>query len=245
MKIKKFLEKAAEEDRESLINDKDIEFLASIGVDYNKKREAAKKEPDSSYYRTARAVNYKALFASIACFLIVAITAVSLSLYFSLKFPSVEPPIHYFDDNFVEVDSNLQELNADLKLFSLTVDESEYKVSVKRTYDSVSGDDLLFTLEFATKQGLSKTFTFDIVVNEFYEQDKLTYTEELKKAKLSEYTIKYVERSKLITGTPFIDLNCMGEIQIGEQWIYITKYNEKANENGTFIETLQSLISFN
>ena len=42
MKIKKFLEKAAEEDRESLINDRDIEFLASIGVDYNKKREAAK-----------------------------------------------------------------------------------------------------------------------------------------------------------------------------------------------------------
>ena len=244
MKIKKFLEKAAEEDRESLINDKDIEFLASIGVDYNKKREAAKREPDSSYYRTAKSVNYRVLFTGIALFLIVAITAVSLSVYFSLKSSPVEPPIHYFDDNFVEVDSYIQELNNDLNLFSLIVDESEYTVVIKRTYDSASGDDLFFTLEFTSKQRLGKKFTFDIVVNKNYEHGELAYTVNINETQLSEYNLKYSEISQPMSGTPFSIVDCKGEIQIGEQWIYVTKYEERAIEKSTFIDTLQSLISF-
>ena len=253
MKVKKFLEKVAEEDRESLINDKDIEFLASIGVDYNKKREAAKKEPDSAYYREAKSVNYRVLFASIACFLIVAITVVSLSLYFSLRSspvnpppinPSpVEPPIQYFDDNFVEVDSNLQELNDNLELFSLTVDESVYNVVIKKTYDSVSEDDLFFTLEFTTKQqGLGKKFKIDIVVNKLYEHEDLAYTLELKETQLLDYTLKYYEHSLPMSGMPFVNVDCMAEMQIGEQWIYVTKYEERALRKSTFIETLQSLI---
>ena len=243
MKIKKFLEKAAEEDRESLINDRDIEFLATIGVDYNKKREAAKKEPDSSYYLTAKSVDYKVLFAGIACFLVVAITAVALSLYFSLRASPVESPIHYFEDNFVEADSNLQELNDDLELFSLTIDESEYKVGIKRTYDLLSGDDLFFTLEFTAIMGLSKKFTLDIVVNKFYAYDKLPYAEELKESQISDFTLKYTEIFQPMSG-PFITVNCKGEIQIGEQWIYITKYNERAIGQSTFVNTLESLISF-
>lgn len=243
MKIKKFLEKAAEEDRESLINDKDIEFLASIGVDYNKKKEAAKKEPDSAYYLTAKSVNYRALFAGIACFLIVAITAVALSIYFSLKTPPVESPIHYFEVNFVEVDSNLHELNDDLKLFSIEVEENAYKVDIKRTYDSVSGDDLFFTLEFTAKQGLSKKFRFDVIVNKYYEHEELTYIEELKETKISDFTLKYYEIYRPMSGTPFVNIDCMGEIQIGEQWIYITKYEERAIGQSTFVDTLQSLIS--
>lgn len=244
MKIKKFLEKAAEEDRESLINDKDIEFLASIGVDYNKKREMAKKEPDSSYYLTARSVNYKALFAGIACFLIVAITAVALSLYFSLKTPSVEPPIHYFEDNLVKVDSDLQELNADLKLFSIIIDPDKYDVDIKKTYDSVSGDNLFFTLEFNVEEQLtSKNFTVDIVVNKFYTHKELAYIEdEIQRYQFSDYTLKYTENVQPTSG-PFVNVSCKGEMQIGEQWIYITNYSEKAWGQSTFIDTMQSLIS--
>ena len=246
MKIKKFLEKTAEEDRESLINDKDIEFLASIGVDYNKKREAAKNEPDSSYYRTAKSVNYKALFAGIACFLIVAITAVTLSVYFSLKKPPyVEPPIHYFEDDFVETGSNLQELNKDLSLFVLTVDTDEYDLSIRKTYDSVSKDDMYFTLEFTSKQGsLSKKFTLEIIVNKDYERKGLNYTEELKETKFSEYILRYIESSESMSGTPFVSVDCKGEMQIGEQWIYVVNYEETAWEQSTFVETLQSLIRF-
>ena len=132
MKIKKFLEKVAEEDRESLINEKDIEFLSSKGIDYDKKREVFKDETDSSYYRTAKPFNNKALFTGIACFLVVAITIISLSLYFSLKPSSVESPAQYFDDEYIEVDSDLEELNKDLELFALVIDSDEYDVSIKR-----------------------------------------------------------------------------------------------------------------
>ena len=244
MKIKKFLEKVAEEDRESLINDKDIEFLASIGVDYNKKREAAKNEPDSSYYLKAKAVNNKLLFTGIALFLVVAITAVALSLYFSLRSPSVEPPIHYFDDNFVEVDSNLQELNADLELFILSIDADEFDVDIKRTYDSLSGDDLFFTLEFTSNLGFSKKFTLDIVVNKFYEHDELAYTTDLNEIPFADYTLKYYENSQPMSVLPFSKVSCLGEIQIGEQWVYVTKYEEQALGQSTFVDTLESLIKF-
>ena len=243
MKIKKFLEKVAEEDRESLINDRDIEFLASVGVDYNKKREAAKNEPDSSYYLTAKSVNYKALFTGIALFLVVAITAISLSLYFSLRPAPIESPIQYFDDNFVEVDSSLQELNDDLQLFTLTVDSDEYDLSIKKTYDSVSGDNLYYSLDFVAKKGLSKKFKLKVVVNKSYEHEGLVYTDELKETPIVDYTLKYTEISQPMSG-PLVAVNGMGEIQIGEQWIYIVRYEEMAMGKSTFVETLQSLIQF-
>ena len=244
MKIKKFLEKVAEEDRESLINDGDIEFLASIGVDYNKKKAAAAKEPDASYYLTARTFNPKALMIGIACFL-VAVIAVSIILYYYLKPAPVTPPLQYFEDNFVEADSNLQELNTDLKLFSINVDEAEYELGVKRTYDSVSGDDLYFALELNSKRGLSKKFRLEIVVNSLYEHDDLVYNKEPVEEQFSEYKIKYAETNNPMVGSPFITVECRGEIQIGEQYIYITKYDEMAFGQSTFIETLQSIISFN
>ena len=246
MKIKKFLEKAAEEDRESLINDKDIEFLASIGVDYNKKREAAKKEPDSSYYRTAKAVNYKALFTSIACFLIVAITVVSLSLYFSLKSSPIDEPIHYFEDDVADaIDSSLLELNRDLQLFTLTIDEEEYDVDIKR-YDAFSGETLFYSLDFT---GKGKNFKLEIVVNKFYEYKKMQYAgDELKEAQFSSYTtsytMKYYEISEPMPVPMLVEVECKGEMQIGEQWIYVVNYKETAFGQCTFVETLQSLISF-
>lgn len=251
MKIKKFLETVAEEDRESLINDKDIEFLASIGVDYNKKREAAKKEPDSSYYRTAKAVNYKALLTGIACFLVVAITVITLSLYFSLRpapaepsIPSIPtiPPIQYFDDNFVDEISDLQHLNEDLELFALKVNFDEYDVDIKRTYDSLSGDNLYYTLDFVAKRDSSKRFKLDVVVNKFYTHEELAYTDELKEVQFFDYTLKYYENSQKIG--PLITVNCKGEIQLGEQCVYVISYNERTMGQSTFIATLESLIQF-
>lgn len=240
MKIKKFLEKVAEEDRESQINEDDIEFLASIGVDYNKKREADKRQPDSSYYLQASAFNQKTFLICVTGF-IVALFAVFLILFYTLR-PAFEPPIEYFEDNFMEVDSNITELNGDLKLFTLVVDD-EYDVITKKTYDSLSGDHLYYTLEFTSNLNLSKNFKLDIVVNSNYNYEELNYPEELKKAQISGYTLKYTEDSVALP--PFVTVYCQGEMQIGEQWIYITKYEEMIIGQGTFIDTLQSIISIN
>ena len=239
MKIKKFLEKVAEEDRESLINDKDVEFLASIGVDYEKKRDAAKTEPQSSHYLKASAFNYRALLTAIPC-CIVAALIVATSLFYTLRPSPVESPVHYFDKNFVTVNSNLQELNADLQLFIITVDDDVYDVVIKRTYDSFSSDNLYYTLDFTTENSLNKKFKLDIVVNKFYKHEGLPYTNVLKESKFSDYTLKYEEKFE-----PLLDeVNCKGEMQIGEQWIYIVNYTETAYEHSAFIETLQSLITF-
>ena len=243
MKIKKFLKKVAEEDRESLINEKDIEFLASIGVDYNKKQVAAQKEPPASYYLTASAFNYKIVLGCIACFLVVALT-LSIVLYFSLKPSSGKPPIQYFENDFVKVDSDLAELNADLKLFTLVVDENDYELTIEKTYDSLSGDNLFYSLGFTQKNGLNKSFKLDIVVNSFYKHEQIVYDEPVE-TKIAEYPVKYTETFASMSGTPFSTVTCQGEMQIGEQWIYIENYEEMALGQSTFIETLQSIISFN
>ena len=239
MNIKKFLEKVAEEDRESLINDKDIEFLASIGVDYNKKREQAKKQPEANHYLSAPSFNRRAIIVSIACFL-VAVFAVLTILYFTVKPGSGKPPIGYLEDNFLEEPSDLNELNKDLQLFSLVVDENEYTYDIQKTYDSVSNHHLFYTVKFASKKGQSKKFSIDIVVNGNFDYDSFEYTSELKESQVSGYTLKYTESVLPM----FMKVNCKGEIQIGEQYIYITNYEETAIGQSTLVETLESLISF-
>lgn len=242
MNIKKFLEQVAEEDREAQITPKDVQFLASIGVDYNKKREAAKAQPDSSYYRTKSAVNPKAAIIVVSC-TFVALLAVVLILLYTFKPAPFEPPIGYFEDKSIEVDSNLQELNGDLQLFSLTIDASEYDVKTTRVYGSLSNDSFYYTLKFTANQGLSKKFTLDIVVNSNYNHKELDYINELKEVRVSDYTLKFTENLTL-SDPPFSTVNCKGEIQIGTQWIYIYDYEEMVLGQSTLIETLQSLIIF-
>ena len=242
MKINKFLKKVAEEDRESIINDKDVEFLSSIGVDYNKKKVATQSEPPASYYLTASAFNRRTLAVFFSCFA-VAIIAVALILYFSLRPKPSQPPIHYFEDNFVQADSDLQELNNDLKLFSIELYE-EYDLEIKKIYDSLSEDNLFYTLSFNQKNGLKKIFKFDVVVNKFYEHEQTPFEEAPIVMQISEYTLKYAENYETISD-PFISVTAKGEMQIGEQWIYIMKFEETALGHSTFLDTLQSIIRFN
>ena len=241
MDIKKFLEKAAEEDREAQVTDRDIEFLASIGVDYEKKREAAKNAPDSSYYLTKNTFNQRAFLISMACF-VVAVIAVAMILYFCLKPKS---PLQYFADNFVDVESDIQELNGDLQLFSIIADNDAYVVEINKTYDSVSGDNLFYSLSFISKRGVGLKLKLDIVVNSLFEHDEIPYLGELKEAQLSGYPVKYTEKSMAVSGTPFYSVSCKGEIQIGKQWIYITDYEETSLVQNPFLTTMQTIISFN
>lgn len=243
MKIKKFLKKVAEEDRESIIDEKDIEFLSSIGVDYNKKKAATQNEPTASYYLTASAFNYRTVLICLVCFIVAAIT-VSIILYNYFNPALVEPSIHYFEDNFEEVDSDLDKLNADLELFSLAVDEKDYDLKIKKTYDTLSGDNLYYTLLFNQLLGKLKWFKLEIVVNSLYEHEQLIYDEHIE-TKIAEYTVKYTETYRPMSDTPFNTVICQGEIQIGEQWIYVETYEEMTLGQSTFIETLQSIINFN
>ena len=236
MKIKKFLEKVAEDDRESLIDDKDIEFLASIGVDYNKKREEDKKKPQASYYLTAPAFNYKTFLISASCFLLAAIVVLMIVWYFLKPF---EPPVGYLEGTEVEP-SSLQTLNSDLDLFTLIVDEGEYEITINRAYDKSSGKSQYYNLIFT---GLMKSFSLDIVVDSQYKYDKEPYAGTLKQAEISDYMLNYIETSSKMPDFPFYEISCQGEIQIGEQWIYITKYNE-TNLQNTLVDTLQSIINF-
>ena len=132
-----------------------------------------------------------------------------------------------------------------MKLFSLILNDDEYNVDIKKTYDSLSGDSLFYKIDVFSKIGLNKEFKLDIVVNNKYEHDVLQYLKEpvITQFSDSSYNIKYTE-SIMIIAAPLITAQCKGEMKIGNQWIYITSYEETALERSTFIDTLESIIQF-
>lgn len=187
----------------------------------------------------AKPFNYKKpLIISVACFMVATLT-VFLILWFAL--PSKPKGKVYFEDNFVEVRSDVDELNSDLMLCSFEADEN-YSVDISKVYDSVSNDTLFYKL--IVTNDLSLNIQLDIVVNKNYIHSDMGYGAATSDIIISGYTLAYVQTITPLAGTPFNTVNCMGEMQIGNQWIYIMNYEEMSLTEGTFIETLQSMIHF-
>lgn len=237
MNFKKRFEKRIEEDKKSKITESDMAYLATL-------QDMVVERPEGEVI--AKPFNYKKpLLISVACFLVAALT-VSLILYYTL-FPKSEN-IFYFEYNFVTVDSDVAELNSDLTLFTFEADEEMYAVKVKRTYDSVSGDTILYILDINNvTQDMSLTTQLEIVVNENYTHPALNYNEEIIESEISGYKIIYTQNiaPEILAGITINTVECMGEMQVGKQWIYVTYYQEVSLAEGTFVETLQSMLHFN
>lgn len=237
MSFKKRFDKLIEEDKKSRITEKDRAFLASL--------ESMIVEAPQGEVKV-KTFNYRAVLISVACALVAALT-VLLILYYTFKPNTIDPTIEYFEDNFVTVASDESELNGDLILFTFEADSSRYIVEINRTFDSLSGDTLYYTL-FITNATPDFTLSaiFKIVVNKNYTHDGQDYRREIIETKISGYEIKYTQdiTSENVFGMTVNTVECTGEMQIGVQWVYITQYQETSLTEGTFLETLQSMIHF-
>ena len=232
MNFKKRFEKRIEEDKKSMYTESDREFLKVL-------QGMAVECPEGEVIAKPR--NYKKpLIISVACFLVVAL-ALSLILYYTLS-PKPDD-IFYLTDNFVEVDSDMDELNSDLVLFSLEADETKYSIDVKRVYDSVSTDTLYYRLIINNAtQDFSLKIEFEIVVNKNFIHDNMNYRTEKLESTISTYSLIYTQDITPSALSGFSNVDCIGEMKIGKQWVYIMKYQELSLGEGTFIETLQSMI---
>lgn len=232
MNFKKRFDKRIEEDKKSMLTESDRAFLATL-------QDMVVEQPHGEVLAKPFN-NKKPLIISVACCMVAAIT-VFLILYFTLF--SKHQGTFYLTDNFVEVKSDVIELNSDLILFSFEADEN-YSVDISKVYDSVSNDTLYYKL--AVTNELSLQIQLDIVVNKNYIHSDMGYWTETSDVTISDYKLSYLQTvtPMPIGGMPFNLVRCMGEMQIGKQWIYIINYEEMSLTEGTFIETLQSIIHF-
>lgn len=233
MNFKKRFENRIEQDKKSMVTESDRAYLSTL-------QNMVAERPEGEVI--AKSFNRKPLIISVACFLVAALT-VTLILYYTLY--SKPKNIFYLTENYVLVDSDIDELNADLTLFTLEVDTAKYSFKVIRTYDSVSGDTLFYRLDIIS-QDISLKTQIEIVVNENFIHDDMHYSEETVEGSISGYTINYTQSlsSTSVSGITLNIVDCMGEMQIGTQWIYIQDYRELSFAEGTFVETLQSIIHF-
>ena len=231
MNFKKRFEKRIEEDKKSMCTENDMAFLATL-------QEMVVECPDGEV--VAKRIDYKKpLMIAVACFLTV-VLALTLVLYFTLS-PKPADDIFYLTDDLDSVESDVAELNSDLKLFYFEADESKYNVDVAK-YCSDNDDTLYYKLYISAIQELSFNAEIDIVVKKNAIHDEINYKKEKLKSKISSYTLIYTHN---ITTTAIPGINavdCKGEMKIGSQCVYILKYRELSMGEGAFLENIQSMI---
>lgn len=260
MNFRKRFDKRIEEDKRSMLTDGDMEFLNSL-----QNMVAERSEDTREGNVKVKTFNYKVLLMVVAA--VLALTfAVLIILYYTLDSgnlnpvePSPEingstdpanptdPPFEYYSDNFVKAMSDTEELNGDLILFKFRTDESKYSVDIEKTYDSVSGDTLFYTLKISnTTPDIPLLATLEIVVNKNFNYDAIWYNNELIEATLSGYSIKYTQdiTSTSVDNVTINRVECRGQMQIGDQFLYVIQYQETSLTEGTFLETLQSMLIF-
>lgn len=233
MKTKKKLQQIAEKDKQSLINEKDIALFDSYGVSFGEAPSPAE----------TKNFNLKAFIISLSCFAVAAV-AVFLIVFYSLQ--SRGNGFKYSDTNIKSVDSDLAELNGDLKNFKILMGENGYNLNVKKFYDSVSSDTLYYDLK-AEALDLTTDYDFRIIVNEHYNYKDFKFnSDNVTEATLSNFPIRYSTEIKPSEMDESVnEVNCSAEWKIGKQTVYVTHYTELSLGEGMFLENLQSVIKVN
>ncbi|MBD5636452.1 MAG: hypothetical protein HDP28_01340 [Clostridia bacterium] len=226
MNVKKYLKKQAKEDLKALETDSDREFLARL-------KESVAENP-----KPKRNKNWLwAIPSSVAvCAAILVGTLVPLSGGSDIK---------YDDLNFVQAKSDLTEFVGASK--GLTVQFTEGQtVEVKRTYDSVSGDDIYYTLSInETSVNAYYTLEARVIVNKKYEFKNFVIDEDYDTKIYAHYSIIYKQDVTVDTDTGVNLVTCNAKIDKLKYDIYVTNYEELSIENGSFLTVIANLFDFN
>lgn len=151
--------------------------------------------------------------------------------------------IRYDDANFVWVDSDLQEISR--VLTNLTIHISENPV-IKRTFDSISGDNLFYTLFIEeSSDNTSYSIEVKIIVNDKYEFDDFNVTDAFVTKIYPNYSVSYDQQITAIDSDINLNLvQCNAKINNAKYDIYVTKYDEYAIGNGTFLTVIDNMFEF-
>ena len=130
MKVKKYLEKQAEQDRQEILSSDNGAFLHALEQEYTEQNKATRERRRSPRLKVW-------LSASISAAAAAAVITTCVVVYY--------PTVEYLDTNIVYVSANLEEFNNDVKEVDMQIDTTKYNYNILRAYDSVSGDTLYYS----------------------------------------------------------------------------------------------------
>lgn len=226
MKVKKYLERQAEQDRKEILSSDNGEFLRALQQSV---------QPKAEKRRAKLKVWLPAALSAVAA----AVVLVTCTIVY---YPSSNKPIEYSDFNFVHNISTVEAMRADFKKFEFQTDSSAYTYTVKKTTDIPTGDTVYYAVT-VTSSDLLVQMNIIAVQNPNFKYKLFEFSDQVKSETLANYSILYEGSTE--TGTEFgIDVfTAKAKITREHEIIYVTGYSEVLlSSQESFFEVLQSFI---
>lgn len=232
MKVKKYLEKQAEQDRQEILSSDNGAFLRALEQEYTEQNQATRERRRSPRLKVW-------LPASISAAAAAAVITTCVVVYY----PTGVNRVEYLDTNIVYVSANLDEFNNDVKEVDLQIDTTKYNYNILRAYDSVSGDTLYYTSDILSIDGYTVDLQIISVCNPNYKYKNFKLTDTNGQTSLGNYNVLYKSWKYVDPDFGFNILETRAEIHEGDEYFYITRYKEIiGTEDGSFLEVLQSIL---
>lgn len=226
MKVKKYFERQAEQDRKEILSSDNGEFLRALQQSV---------QPKAEKRRARLKVWLPAALSAVAA----AVVLVTCTIIY---YPSSNKPIEYSDFNFVHNISTVEAMRADFKKFEFQTDSSAYTYTVKKTTDIPTGDTVYYAVT-VTSSDLLVQMNIIAVQNPNFKYKLFEFSDQVKSETLANYSILYEGSTE--TGTEFgIDVfTAKAKITREHEIIYVTEYSEVLlSSQESFFEVLQSFI---
>ncbi len=232
MNTKKFLKKESEKDLQSIQTDKDNELLQRLELFVEEENRSRSKRNGNKFVWAIPS-------AVVAC-------AVAAVLLIELvPFANNNLDDNYYDEsNFVQVESDFAELSGALKNLMLNLSEENVS-TVKRYYDSVSGDDLYYSLN-VNVANIEVYYSLElmIVVNQKYDYKDFETDSSFVSETYPDFSINYKQQIALAPDTGINLIQCQAKIESEKYDIFVFRYEEYSLGNGKFLYVMDDILKF-
>ncbi len=154
--------------------------------------------------------------------------------------------IKYEDKNFVNEVTTIEMLADALNGLDIHISENQ-EVFVKKTYDTVSGHDLYYTMlvsEFT--ETVDYAIETRIIVNEKYEFEDFVLDDSFATQDCGHYSVYYKQEfTEDYTDTGLNSVRGKAKIDGLKYEIYVTVYDEFTHGSGMFLNVIAGLFDFN
>lgn len=153
--------------------------------------------------------------------------------------------IKFEDKNFVDEVTTIETLADALNGLNIHISENQ-DVNVKKTYDSVSGQDLYYTMfisEFT--EAVDYAIETKIIVNEKYEFEDFVLDDSFATQDCGHYSVYYKQEFTENPQTGIKSVRGKAKIDGLKYEIYVTSYKESTLGSGMFLNVIAGLFDFN
>lgn len=227
MKVKKYLEKQAEQDRQEILSSDNGAFLRALEQEYTEQNQATRERRRSPRLKVWLSASIDAVAAA-------AVITTCIVVYY--------PTVEYLDTNIMHASADIDEFNSNVKEVDMQIDTTKYNYNILRAYDSVSGDTLYYSSTILSIDATVE-IRFISVCNPNYIYKNFKLTDATDQANLGNYNVLYKSWKYVDPDFGFNILEANAEIHKGKEYFYITQYKEIiGTEDGSFLEVLQSIL---